>query len=76
MKNVRGMEDYHLWIRAIKKNIIIRNIPLPLVKSKLNNSFYKRRSNYQILKSEYEIYKLLIKFRKSILCDFDIKFFS
>ena len=40
MKNVRG-EDYHLWIRAIKKNIIIRNIPLPLVKSKLNNSFIK-----------------------------------
>jgi glycosyltransferase involved in cell wall biosynthesis len=69
------MEDYHLWIRAIKKNIIIRNIPLPLVKSKLNNSFYKRRSSYQILKSEYEIYKLLIKFRKAFFVILTLTFF-
>ena len=74
-ENCERMEDYHLWIRAIKKNIIIRNIPLPLVKSKLNNSFFKRRSSYQILKSEYKIYKLLIKFRKAFFVILTLTFF-
>ena len=58
------MEDYHLWIRAIENNIIIRNIPIPLVKTKLNNSFFMRRSGLKIIKSELEIFKLLINFRK------------
>ena len=60
------MEDYHLWIRAIENNIIMRNIPIPLVKTKLNNSFFIRRSSLKILKSELIIFKLLINFRKKL----------
>tara|TARA_Y100000389_G_scaffold156895_1_gene157878 strand:- start:2969 stop:3772 length:804 start_codon:yes stop_codon:yes gene_type:complete len=60
------MEDYHLWIRAIQNNIIMRNIPIPLVKSKLDRSFFIRRSSYSILKSEIKIFILLIKLRKRL----------
>jgi hypothetical protein len=61
------MEDYHLWIRAIQNNIIMFNIPIPLVKSKLDKSFFIRRSNHSILKSEFKIFNLLIKLRKKLL---------
>lgn len=60
------MEDYHLWIRAIQNNIKMCNIPIPLVKSKLDKSFFIRRSNYSILKSEIKIFILLIKLRKRL----------
>ena len=69
------MEDYHLWIRAIENNIIMRNIPIPLVKTKLNNSFFIRRSSLKILKSELIIFKLLINFRKKIIYFFNFNFF-
>lgn len=60
------MEDYHLWVRAIQNNIKMCNIPIPLVKSKLDKSFFIRRSNYSILKSEIKIFILLIKLRKRL----------
>jgi len=65
-KNCERMEDYHLWIRAIENNIKMRNLPFPLVKSKVDNLFFKRRSSFNILKSEFEIFKLLVKFRKKL----------
>jgi hypothetical protein len=65
-KNCERMEDYHLWIRAIENNIKMRNLSIPLVKSKVDKSFFKRRSSFNILKSEFEIFKLLIKFRKKL----------
>lgn len=65
-KNCERMEDYHLWIRAIENKIIMRNIPIPLIKTKLNNSFFIRRSSIKILKSELIIFKLLINFRKKL----------
>lgn len=65
-KNCERMEDYHLWIRAIENNIKMRNLSIPLVKSKVDKSFFKRRSSLDILKSEFEIFKLLVKFRKKL----------
>ena len=69
-KNCERMEDYHLWIRAIENNIIMRNIPIPLVKTKLDKSFFIRRSSFKILRSELKIFKLLINFRKKLIIFF------
>ena len=58
------MEDYHLWIRLISKNIIINNIPHVLVSSIINDQFLKRRSSLNILFSELKIqFLLMTKFR-------------
>lgn len=54
------MEDYFLWIRAINDKIVIKNMPETLVISKIDENFFKRRTNYKIIKSEYKIQKFFL----------------
>jgi hypothetical protein len=38
-----GYEDYYLWVRILKKNITIVNLPDVLVYARINNIYGKRR---------------------------------
>ena len=63
-ENCERMEDYYLWIRAMDNKIIFSNLPFPLVTTKLNSSFFKRRSGLNLVKSELKIFKYRVKMRK------------
>ncbi len=40
----RMAEDYELWLRAIKNNVIINNLPERLVQYRITSDYYKKRS--------------------------------
>lgn len=74
-ENCERMEDYYLWIRAMDNKIIFSNLPFPLVTTKLNSSFFKRRSGSKLVKSELKILKYYIKTKKFMLLPLLIIFF-
>lgn len=59
--NCERMEDYYLWLRAINQNLKICNIPKSLVTTKIDFSFFKRRSGLKLIKSEFLIQKTILK---------------
>lgn len=63
-KNIRGVEDYDLWIRAIYHNCLMANIPENLVLMRVGDGLYARRGgkgylkNYTVIK--YQAYQLKV----------------
>lgn len=57
----KRMEDYFLWIRAIFNGIKMENIPKALVKSNLDEDFFKRRTDIDLLFSESKIQGTILK---------------
>ncbi len=48
--NLRKMEDYDLWIRAVKNNLKLYNIPEILLKVRVENNTYKKRGGLKYIK--------------------------
>jgi glycosyltransferase involved in cell wall biosynthesis len=51
-------EDYALWLRLIGAGAWFANLRSDLVRARLGQSFYRRRTGVRNLKSEWQIYKL------------------
>ncbi|MDF2522753.1 MAG: family 2 glycosyl transferase [Clostridiales bacterium] len=61
-KDIRGFEDYYLWIRMLRNNCKMVNIPEVLVLSRADNEMYLRRGGLKYIGNEMwllkEFYKL------------------
>ncbi|MCO6183161.1 glycosyltransferase [Leuconostoc fallax] len=61
-RNIRGIEDYDLWIRAVHHNCLMANIPENLVLMRVGDGMYSRRGGKGYLKNyvlvKYQAYKL------------------
>lgn len=62
-KDMPSMEDYYLWLRAIKGGLVIDNIQETLVYARVGNGMLTRRGGLSYIKSEY----LLLKAKKHSL---------
>ncbi len=49
--NLRKMEDYDLWIRAVKNNLKLYNIPEVLLKVRVDDSTYKKRGGFKYIRT-------------------------
>lgn len=49
--DLRKMEDYDLWIKAVKNNLNLYNIPQVLVKARIGNDTYKKRGGIEYIKT-------------------------
>ncbi len=54
------MEDYFLWLRALRRGLNFSNLPEPLVTINIDKSFFKRRSGFDIVISEFKIQKYIL----------------
>ena len=63
-KNIKLFEDYELWLRCLKKGLIIRNINQPLVAMK-RTSYAYRRQGFKYAICEFNFLRETIK-QKSI----------
>jgi glycosyltransferase involved in cell wall biosynthesis len=52
-----GMEDYDLWVRALAATLVLRNLPLVLVRARTGAAFYSRRRGAVYAKSEWSLCK-------------------
>ena len=59
--NIYLKEDYALWALFIKNNFKLMNINKCLVRARINENFYIRRSGLKYIISEIELQKHLIK---------------
>ena len=57
----KRMEDYYLWIRAINKGVKFENIPEILVSTNIDKQFFKRRTGFELIASEFKIQKTLLQ---------------
>ena len=62
-KDFRFFEDYHLWLRCIKSNLIIKNISLPLVAMKREKYLYKRTGLHYVF---YELAFLIYPYNNHL----------
>lgn len=60
-KEINLFEDYYLWLRLIKANFILENIPQSLVYFKIGNDLIDRRHGWKYLKKEYLFFKTCLK---------------
>lgn len=60
-KEINLFEDYYLWLRLIKANFILENIPQSLVYFKIGNDLIDRRHGWKYLKKEYFFFKTCLK---------------
>lgn len=51
------LEDYHLWVRMILNDIVLANIPEPLVLMRAGDGMYKRRGGFKYLKGYFNLRK-------------------
>jgi len=58
-------EDYFLWIRLIYKGYQLANIPAILVKVNVDPQTFVRRGGYRYFKSEFDIQRLLLRYKIS-----------
>ena len=54
------MEDYFLWLRAFRIGLKFSNLREPLVSTNIDKSFFKRRSGFDIVISEFKIQKYIL----------------
>lgn len=47
--NLRKMEDYDLWIRAVKNNLKLHNVPEILLNVRVGNDTYKKRGGLKYI---------------------------
>lgn len=55
--NIYKQEDYALWVKALKNNLVFMNHPTPFVKMNIDGMFL-RRGGFNTLKSEFELFLL------------------
>lgn len=58
-KDLRKMEDYDLWIRAVKNELKLYNIPEILLKVRVENNTYKKRGGFKYISIILHIQKQL-----------------
>ncbi len=56
-----NQQDYFLWARVLKANMKCANIPEILLRMRVDDKLYKRRSGYSYFKKSKEIQKFLLK---------------
>ncbi len=56
-----NQQDYFLWARVIKANMRCANIPEILLRMRVDDRLYKRRSGYHYFKKSKEIQKFLLR---------------
>lgn len=49
--NLRKMEDYDLWIRAVKNNLNLYNIPMVLSMMRVEDNTYKKRGGLRYIRT-------------------------
>jgi len=54
-------EDYYLWVRMHLRGYQFYNLPLTLVKARIDDSFYNRRGGWRYFNSEYRIQKFMLE---------------
>lgn len=54
-------EDYYLWLRMAKKNMIFANVADELVKVRVGEDMYRRRGGWRYFKSEAKLQKYMYK---------------
>lgn len=57
------MEDYYLWIRLVKENYQMKNIPIELVNVRIDTNMFFRRGGYNYFKSNKKISKEMLKMK-------------
>ncbi len=57
------IEDYYLWVRLVKANYQIKNIPETLVNVRINTKMFARRGGYKYFKSNKELSKQMLKMK-------------
>jgi glycosyltransferase involved in cell wall biosynthesis len=58
-ESVINFEDYYLWLKVIKTNLKIANLPETLLHFRLGEKFEKRRGGYSYLKTELNFYRII-----------------
>ncbi len=71
----RGLEDYHLWLRAINRGLKLANSPENLLFMRVENDLYSRRGGIDYLKRYYKLKAISRKlgvgnFWDEMYCDF------
>lgn len=55
------MEDYYLWVRLVKANYQMKNIPEFLLDFRTDSEMFTRRGGYKYFKSNKELLKQMLK---------------
>lgn len=69
-------EDYYLWVRMAKKNLIFSNINDDLVYVRVGTNMYKRRGGLKYFLSEYKFQKYLLNEKIIKYCTYIINVFK
>lgn len=59
-KEMKGFEDYYLWLRMIKSGAQVFNLQKNLVSARTDQNFLERRSGVGYFKSEYHFQKIIL----------------
>lgn len=62
-KSFYQMEDYYLWIRLVKANYQMKNLPVELVNVRIDTNMFARRGGYNYFKSNKEISKEMLQMK-------------
>lgn len=62
--NIKSMEDYALWLKAISNGMVFQNLAVPLVFCRADNSMYNRRRGFKYAIDEFRLFSLARKIRK------------
>lgn len=57
------MEDYYIWLKLIKENFQMKNIPEVLVNVRIDKNMFLRRGGYKYFKSNKEILKQMLQMK-------------
>lgn len=57
------MEDYYLWVRLVKANYQMKNIPKVLLDFRIDKNMFARRGSYKYFKSNKEVSKQMLKMK-------------
>jgi len=60
-QTVRYMQDYYLWVAMLMKGFKGYNIQQPLVRMRANENLFKRRSGWQYIKIQLDLFGLMRK---------------
>lgn len=58
-KEIKGFEDYYLWIRMIRNGYLFYNIQSPLLKVRTSKERITRRGSFKYLRTEVNFFKML-----------------
>jgi len=58
-EEIKGFEDYYLWIRMIRNGYLFYNIQRPLLKFRTSEEMIARRGSFNYLRTEVSFFKML-----------------